>query len=424
MSRAASAKLTAYAALAALGLLAALAARLPELVVLAAPFAVVAAVGQLQVRRPELRAHVELERDRVLEGEEVVVHVTVDAEVGAERAELLLELPAELKTSAELNPVSIHLPDGASHELSFPVSCTRWGGFRIGRLFVRANDLFGLFTHEAVLDERVPLKVFPRDEAMRNLLRPLETQVYSGNHVAVQRGEGIEFADLRPFVPGDRVRHVNWRASARRGQLWVNEHHPERNADLVVFLDAFAEARRGERSTLDPAVRAAASIVARYLRQRDRVGFVSFGGFLNWLLPSSGTRQLYRIVDAMLDTQIVLSYAWKEVDVIPRRTLPPHALVIALTPLLDDRSTAALLDLRGRGFDLVVVEVSPLSFLPHPKDAAQELGLRVWRLRREAVRGRFERAGVPVAVWGDESSLAEALEEVSAYRRHARVARA
>jgi uncharacterized protein (DUF58 family) len=424
VTRTASPKLIAYAGLAALGLLAALAARLPELVVLAAPFALVAAVGQLHVRRPELRARVELERDRVLEGEDVVVTVTVDSAVGAERAELLLELPPELKTAAGVNPQAVHVPDDADRELSFPVSCTRWGGFRVGRVFVRTHDVFGVFVHEDVLDERVPLKVFPRDEAVRNLLRPLETQVYSGNHVAAQRGEGIEFADLRQFVPGDRVRHVNWRASARRRQLWVNEYHPERNADLVVFVDAFAEARRGERSTLDPAVRAAASIVARYLRQRDRVGFVSFGGFLNWLLPSSGTRQLYRIVDAMLDTQIVLSYAWKEVDVIPARTLPPHALVIALTPLLDDRSTSALLDLRGRGFDLVVVEISPLPFLPQPQDTAQELGLRLSRLRREAVRGRFERAGVPVAVWGDESSLAEALEEVSAYRRHARVARA
>jgi uncharacterized protein (DUF58 family) len=424
VTRAASPKLVAYAGLAAFGLLAALAARLPELVVLAAPFAIVAAAGQLHVRRPQLRARVELERDRVLEGEEIVVTVTVDSAVGAERVELLLELPPELETPAGENPRAVRLPDDTRRELTFPISCSRWGGFGVGRLFVRTHDLFGLFVHEDVLDERVPLKVFPRDEAIRNLLRPLETQVYSGNHVAAQRGEGIEFADLRPFVPGDRVRHVNWRASARRRQLWVNEFHPERNADLVVFVDAFAEARRGERSTLDREVRAAASIVARYLGQRDRVGFVSFGGFLNWLLPSSGTRQLYRIVDAMLDTQIVLSYAWKEVDVIPPRTLPPQALVVALTPLLDDRSTGALLDLRGRGFDLVVVEISPLPFLPPPRGPAEELGLRLLRLRREAVRGRFERAGVPVAVWGDETSLAEALEEVSAYRRHARVVRA
>jgi uncharacterized protein (DUF58 family) len=217
---------------------------------------------------------------------------------------------------------------------------------------------------------------------------------------------------------------VNWRASARRGELWVNEHHAERNADVVIFLDSFAEARRDERSTLDPALRAAASLTARYLRQKDRVGFVTFGGMLNWLLPGTGPGQLYRIVDAMLDTQIILSYAWRDIAAVPRRTLPPHALVLALTPLLDDRAADALLDLRGRGFDLVVIEVSPLPFMPQPRGELQELSLRIWRLRRDAIRGRFERAGVPVAVWGDESSLAEALEEVSAFRRHARLARA
>jgi uncharacterized protein (DUF58 family) len=256
------------------------------------------------------------------------------------------------------------------------------------------------------------------------LLRPLETQVFSGNHVARQKAEGIEFADLRPFVPGDRVRHVNWRASARRGELWVNEHHAERNADVVILLDSFAEARLGERSTLDPALRAAATLAARYLRQKDRVGFLTFGGMLNWLVPATGTAQLYRIVDAMLDTQIVLSYAWKDIRMVPRRTLPPHALVLALTPLLDERSTAALLDLRGRGIDLVVIEISPLSLVPAGRGAAAELADRLWRMRREAVRGRFERAGIPVAVWGDESSLAAALEEVGTYRRQSRAARA
>jgi uncharacterized protein (DUF58 family) len=255
---------------------------------------------------------------------------------------------------------------------------------------------------------------------VRDLLRPLETQVFSGNHVSRQKAEGIEFADLRPFVPGDRVRHVNWRASARRGELWVNEHHAERNADVVILLDSFAEARRRDRTTLDPALRAASTLAARYLREKDRVGFVTFGGILNWLLPSTGAIQLYRIIDAMLDTQIVLSFAWRDVSTVPRRTLPPQALVLALTPLLDERSEAALLDLRGRGFDLVVIEISPLSLVPWPKGELGETAYKLWRLRREAVRGRFERAGVPVAVWGDETSLAAALEEVSTYRRRAR----
>jgi uncharacterized protein (DUF58 family) len=417
-------KLGAYAGLAAAALLAALATRRPELVVVAAPFALVAALGLLLARRPSIDAEVELGVERTLEGDEVDIRLTLVADVGAERVEALLQLPRQLVVLGGDNPVQLRLADGERRELRYRLQCARWGAFRVGRVYLRTHDWFGLLQRELVVDRRVPLKVYPSEENVRNLLQPLETQVFAGNHVARQKGEGIEFADLRPFVPGDRIRHVNWRASARRGELWINEHHAERNADVVILLDSFAEARRGDRSTLDPALRAAGTLAARYLRQKDRVGFVTFGGILNWLLPTTGAVQLYRIVDAMLDTQIVLSYAWRDVVTVPRRTLPPQALVLALTPLLDDRSESALLDLRGRGFDLVVVEISPLSLLPRPTGDAGDLADRLLRLRREAVRGRFERADIPVAVWGDETSLAAALEEVSAYRRRARAASA
>jgi uncharacterized protein (DUF58 family) len=419
-----TAKLGAYAGLAALALLAALATRRPELVVVAAPFALTAAFGLLLSRRPQIDAEVELSAERALEEDEVDVRVNLVAAVGAEHGEMLVQLPRRLELVDGVNPVQIHLADGEERELTYRLRCSRWGAFRIGRLYLRTHDGFGVFRRESVLDRRLPLKVYPSEEHVRTLLRPLETQVFSGNHVARQKGEGIEFADLRPFVPGDRIRHVNWRASARRGELWINEHHAERNADVVIMLDSFAEASRGGRSTLDSALRAASTLAARYLRQKDRVGFVTFGGMLNWLLPSTGAVQLYRIVDSMLDTQIVLSYAWRDIGTVPRRTLPPQALVLALTPLLDDRSEAALLDLRGRGFDLVVIEISPLGLLVPAQGEFGELADRLGRLRREAVRGRFERAGIPVAVWGDETSLAAALEEVSAYRRRARAASA
>jgi uncharacterized protein (DUF58 family) len=420
VTRTASPKLGAYAGLAALGLLAALATRRPELVALAAPFAVTAATGLVLLRRPSIDAQIELERERALEDDDVEVRVSLFAEHGAERVEVLLELPREVAVGEGDNPRLIRLADGERRELTYRLRCKRWGAFRIGRVYLRTHDAFGLFRHESVLDRRQPLKVYPSEESVRTLLRPLETQVFAGNYVARQKSEGIEFADLRPFVPGDRVRHVNWRASARRGELWVNEHHAERNADVVILLDSFAEARRGDHTTLDNALRAAATLAARYLREKDRVGFVTFGGILNWLLPATGAVQLYRIVDAMLDTQIVLSFAWRDVSTVPRRTLPPQALVLALTPLLDERSEAALLDLRARGFDLVAIEISPLSLVPQPEGELGAVAHKLWRLRRDAVRGRFERAGIPVAVWGDESSLAAALEEVSSYRRRAR----
>jgi uncharacterized protein (DUF58 family) len=423
MTRSASSKLGAYAGLAALALLASLVLRLPELVLFAAPFALVAALGTLLVRTPRIDAEVELDRERALEGDLLDVTIRFGPSDGTEQVDVLLELPPGLEVEKGSNPTTLRLVEGDERVLSLGLRCVRWGAFRLGRIHFRTQDQFGMFRHEVVFDRRQPLKVYPAQESVRNLLRPFETQVFSGNHVARQKAEGIEFADIRQFVAGDRVRHVNWRATARRGELWVNEHHAERNADVVIFLDVFAEARRGARNTLDPAIRAAASLAARYLRQRDRVGFVSFGGTLNWLLPSTGARQLYRIVDAMLDTQIVLSYAWRDLVVIPRRTLPPQALVLALTPMLDDRAITALLDLRARGFDLVVIEISPLALVAPMRGEVYEIAYRLWRLRRDAARGRFLRAGVPVAVWNDESSLAVAVEEVDSFRRHARTSR-
>jgi uncharacterized protein (DUF58 family) len=293
----------------------------------------------------------------------------------------------------------------------------RFGAYRIGALAVRVRDRFGLVAWDASVDASSVLRAYPQPERLRSLASPLETQPFAGNRVARSRGEGIEFADLRPFVPGDRIRRVNWRASARRGELQVNEQHPERNSDIVLFLDSFAEVRRERESTLALAVRAASALAHAYLERRDRVGVVGFGGVVHWLLPSSGRAQDYRIADALLTSEVTLSYVLKGIDVLPPRTLPPQAFVIALTPLLDERSMDALLDLRARGFDLAIVDVSPLPFVNAEPGSAAALALRLWPLWREALRFRYERLGVPVVEWTEGEPLAQAIEEVSSFRR-------
>ena len=217
---------------------------------------------------------------------------------------------------------------------------------------------------------------------------------------------------------------MNWRVSARRGELYVNEQHPERNSDVVLFLDSFVEVRREREGTLDLAVRAAASLAHEYLERRDRVGVVGFGGVVQWLLPATGRAQDYRIADALITSEVTLSYAFKDVDVLPPRTLPPQALVVALSPLLDERSMRALADLRGRGFDLAVVDVSPLPFVSLPPGSTDALAYRFWPLWREALRFGYERVGVPVVEWTEGRPLAEAIEEVIAFRRYARRASA
>jgi uncharacterized protein (DUF58 family) len=422
--RTATPKLGRYAGLSAFALLVALVVGRAELVALAAPFVVLLAAGLLLEGRPRVRVSLELDRERALEGDEVGAWLDVRSDGRLERLELYLALPEGLAIAEGPNPVGLRLLPGRTRRVELRFACERWGGFSVGELFLRARDPLGFFVYEQRRELARPLKVYPRPEQLRRLVPPWETQVFAGNQVSRAKGEGIEFADLRPFVPGDRVRRINWRASARRGELWVNQAHPERNTDVIVFLDSFTEARIGAAGTLDMAVRAAATLAGRYLERKDRVGLVSFGGVLSWLLPATGLVQLYRIVDSLIDTEISLSYAWKDVDVIPARTLPPKALILALSPLLDERAVATLLDLRARGFDLAVVDVSPVPFAPPGRSESERLAHRLWLLKREVLRAQYQQVGVPVVEWREGEPLAGAIEEVVGFRRFARHAHA
>ena len=417
-------KLAGYAGLAAAGLLAALVFSRPELVALTAPFLLALGAGLALAARPRVAIELALDSARALEGETVRATIALEAAGPVDRLELHVPLPHGVRLADGTDPVALRLRPGERRELELTLEGARWGAHVLGPVYARARDPLALLGWEWAAGARQELRVYPREQALRRLLRPRETQLYAGNEVSRRKGEGIEFADVRRWAPGDAVRRINWRATARRGELWVNESHPERNTDVILFVDSFAEARRGDEGTLDLAVHATAALADAYVRRRDRVGLIGFGGILRWLTPGMGVVQLYRIVDALLDTEIVLSYYWQQIEVIPRRTLPPSALVIALSPLLDRRSVGALLDLRARGFDLAVVDVSPVPFTDRPGDGLDGVAYDIWTLRRDALRHRLQAAGVAVAEWRPEDPLEAVLEEVRQFRRYARHARA
>ncbi|HET7138104.1 MAG TPA: DUF58 domain-containing protein [Gaiellaceae bacterium] len=423
MTRRASSKLGSYAALSGVGLIGALVLGRPELVALTAPFLLALGVGLALATAPGLQADVEID-GRAVEGDEVTARIRLSAGSAIDRLDVFLRLPDGVSVVEGERATAVRLARGETRELELVLRADRWGAHLLGPLHLRARDALGLLVAEGVAARTPELRVYPQADTLRRMLKPRDTQLFSGSEVARRKGEGIEFADMRPWAPGDALKRVNWRASARRDELWVNESHPERNTDVILFVDAFAEARNAGAGTLDLTVRATAALAAAYISRRDRVGLISFGGILRWLERGMGTVQLYRIVDALLDTQVILSYYWRNVDVIPPRTLPPNALVVALSPLLDARSVDALLDLRARGYDLSVLDVSPVPFTERPAGGTDEVAYDIWLLRRDALRHRLQRAGVAVAEWDGEGPLQAVLEEVTAFRRHARLARA
>lgn len=423
MTLAATPKLAGYASLAALGLFAGIATGRAELVILATPFVLVLAAGLLAGGAPALAVGVRVGRMRVIEGDEVEIEIDLHAGSRIDRLEIGLAVPRDAVPGSDTS-FGVTLRAGERCGLAATIRFPRWGVYRVGRIGLAAFDRLGLFVAEQELPATHLVRVYPGEERLREIVRPRETQAYVGNFVARQKGEGIEFADLRPYQPGDRVRRVNWKATARRGSLVVNEEHPERNSATVLLLDSFAEARLGAAGTLDQAVRATTSIAYAYLRRRDQVGLLSFGGSVNWLEPALGTVQLYRIAEALLDTEVVLSYIWRDIRVIPTHVLPPKAFVLGLTPLLDQRMVDALADVRGRGADVAVIEIATEPFILAGEGEQARLAYRIWKLRRAAVRNRFRRLGVAVVAWRHGDPLEPVLEEVSAFRRYARAMRA
>lgn len=380
-------------------LLAALAIRRPEPVVLGLPLLLAVAVGLATSAPPGLRASAAFDRDRALEGEELELLVTVVAANVVSMLEIEVRPPRNLEIIESPDGLGHRLPAGEEREYRWRLRCTTWSGYLSAAVTVSSRDALGFFEHRLEPAMEVPIRVYPRPDEVREVVTAVDTGLLSGNERSRQRGDGIEFADVRPYHPGDLVRRINWRATARMRVPYVNEMHPERNTEVVLFLDSFTHLQRGHDSALDLTVRGALALARAYLRRRDRVGLVVFGGTLRWLRPEGGERQLYRILDALIDTQVVLSHAWKGIDILPPRTLPPRSLVIALSPLLDERSTRALLDLRARHHDLAVIEISPLPFAEPGATREQQLAYRVWSMDREVVVARLQAAGAAVARW-------------------------
>jgi uncharacterized protein (DUF58 family) len=413
-------RLVGYAAIVALGAYGAVTLDRISLLALIAPFAVWLAFGLATAAPPELKITSRLDKERTAEGEEVLFEAEVLCRGRVGWLELQLELPGRLECDIPGGRIRVRPRRGDAQTLTWRLRPRRWGAYRFGPVLVLAQDRAGLLRYSARLGEPARLRVYPAFERLRQLVPPARTQLFAGNRIARRHGEGIEFADIRGFTAGDRVRRINWRATARTGVPHVNDFHLERNADVILFVDSFADLGLDQESVLSLAVRAAVALADGYLGERDRVGVVGFGGVLRWLLPGMGPRHFYRVVESLLDTQVVTSYAWRAIDVIPPRVLPPAATILAITPLLDPRTLGALADLHHRGFDLVVLEVAPERFLPRSGRGVDPLALRLWGLLRVARRRSLQRAGVIVPEWPEGVALETLLAQAREYRRFAR----
>jgi len=376
------------------GLFIAVAARRPEFAGLAAPALLLLVAGRVQRRPPRIAVSARPSTRRVFEGERLAVDLVAQ---GAGECAVRWRLHPGL----EIAPVGAAAADGP--RARFILTPERWGRRQIGTLEVTLRDRWWLTEgHASMPLPSIDCYPAPAQQRTRVVLRRLPNRL--GEHPARATGEGIEFSGVREYVPGDRQRSINWPASTRRGRLQVNTFAAERSQDVVLLVDATSDVGEPGSSALDLALRGAGAAARAYTDARDRVGVITYQwGGSSWRPPGLGRRQVYRIIDSMLASDAGWAHGASFAR-LPRAALPPGALVVVFSPLLDQRFVEALRDMRERGFHMLVVDV--LNAEPPARRRAEDrMARQIWRMEQEAIRFSLRELGVPVVHWDGEESL-------------------
>jgi uncharacterized protein (DUF58 family) len=117
-------------------------------------------------------------------------------------------------------------------------------------------------------------------------------EVFSGAYRSAFRGQGLEFAEVREYVPGDDIRSIDWNVTARAGRPFVKRFDEERELTVIVALDlsgslAFGSRARAKR---DAAAEAGALLALAAARNRDRVGLLLYTDRVELFLPPGKSR--------------------------------------------------------------------------------------------------------------------------------------
>ena len=297
-------------------------------------------------------------------------------------------------------------------------------------------------THVA-LDELIALSAVAHGASLARSRR--SPALRAGGHASRWRGRGVDFRESRIYLPGDEIRHMDWRVTARSGTPHTKVFQEEREQGLLLVMDLNPGMRFGTRTRFKnvQAARAAALLAWMGAAAGDRVGALGFGGGINGeVKPAGGRRGVLHVLRALRDwdaaadpaRQDPLSLGLARV----RRLLRPGMRMVLMTDgfSADAESAQLLPQLAGRHEIAVIMLRDALEIAPPPPGRyALHLGAArrvldfsdaavrgAWTQRfadaREKLRSECQRVGARVLDLDGHADLRRALAPLLARTRH------
>jgi uncharacterized protein (DUF58 family) len=264
--------------------------------------AALAALAWTRLLARPLRLHRFVDRDRPVEGDDVVVRVELEAEGGVLPGSVVLHDPA-----GGLGERDVTVPrDGKRLRTAYRVSKVPRGRYRFTDAEVAIEDPFGLSRREQSLPDTGTLLVYPRLTRFGSLFSERGLRSHGSGRVLLRRPAGFEIHSVREYQSGESLRRVHWPSTAHRRQLMVKELEDSPRDEVVVVLDAQAGFEAGERpdSSFDTQVRAAGSILWTHARRaRNSRLLVTSGGAPETISLRSYERDWPRAMEALASAE-------------------------------------------------------------------------------------------------------------------------
>ena len=395
-----------------------------EAMAIGAAILAVVVVGFRRSDPLDVVASVAVPADRVIVGTEVTAEIAITAPADVELSADVLDTAPGIGAAR----TTVVRRDGDTVLVRATYPTERWGKYHLGTLTVRANARGGMVLWQGPVVDLGSVTVLPSPDRIDEILAPPATQISAGAHLNRSKaGDGSEFSDVREHRPGDRLRDVNWKVSARRPERYVNRRHPERGGDVVIVLDAVPDLG-WRQSPIGAAVlqrmgEAAWALARNHLAGQDRVGLlVPHAGQVAWLPPRGGSRAKYVILDQLMRSVEPVDHRRGAVTfhgqvrtsgVVDRHDIPPSALVIGLSTLAEHEVLMSLAALRQHGRTTAVLafdSTDEVQRFPGGLDASTiRLGTMLFDARAQYLR----RTATPVITVGAFDDIGRSVERLS-----------
>lgn len=265
---------------------------------------------------------------------------------------------------------------------------------------VTISDLFGLFDKTIELAAEAELLVLPGQPRVKPPeFNPRHTLRAPGANLSRLPGSGIDFFGVRAYHPGDPLRWIHWRLSARYPkQLFSKEFEREEMADICLILDGSAamNLKNGTQELFEVSVEVAAVLAQSILRAGNRLSMLLLGKRVVRVFSGTGKHQLAHVLNQLAACEPGETVNLNMLKCLPVSLFPRRALIILVTPLrIND--TPAITRLLARGYQVLIVSPDPVKFAS--RGLHQSLAVRAAVVERTAQLRHLRKLGARVFEW-------------------------